>query len=186
VVVRSTSLPDVVDDFCFDSLRRLLAAASSRVEQADGGLGHDCPIPPDAEASHWLPRGRRCRSQYGRAIPRAAGVSCDLLRRVMGLRLGWATRFLPVAVVVVMVAFGGLLGIDGAGAASGSGAARVSYEVPQFAPIGARTVWAVTLAGSMNHPSQRVLRSVDGGARWSDVTPPGAASGGDGDIALLG
>ena len=49
-VVPSTSLPEVVDDFCFDSLRRLLAAASWRVEQADGGLGHDCPIPPRAEA----------------------------------------------------------------------------------------------------------------------------------------
>ncbi|MGZ4287320.1 MAG: hypothetical protein ACXVHB_23895 [Solirubrobacteraceae bacterium] len=50
-LVRSTSLPEVVDDFCFDSLRRLLAAASLRVEQADGGLGHGCPIPPSAEAS---------------------------------------------------------------------------------------------------------------------------------------
>jgi hypothetical protein len=50
LVVRSTSLPEVVEDFCFDSLRRLLAAASSRVEQADGGLGHDCPIPPRGEA----------------------------------------------------------------------------------------------------------------------------------------
>jgi hypothetical protein len=49
-LVRSTSLAEVVDDYCFDSLRRLLVAASSRVEQADGGLGHDCPIPPIAEA----------------------------------------------------------------------------------------------------------------------------------------
>jgi hypothetical protein len=43
VVVRSTSLLEVVADLCFDSLRRLLTAASSWVEQADGGLGHDCP-----------------------------------------------------------------------------------------------------------------------------------------------
>ena len=45
----------------------LAAAASSRVEQADGGLGHDCPIPPDAAASRWLPRGRQTGS-----LPRAA------------------------------------------------------------------------------------------------------------------
>jgi hypothetical protein len=38
-VVRSTCLPEVVDDFCFDSLRRLLAAASLWVEQLGGGLG---------------------------------------------------------------------------------------------------------------------------------------------------
>jgi hypothetical protein len=48
--VRSTSLPESVDDFCFDSLRRLLAAASPRVEQADGGLGPRLPDPPIAEA----------------------------------------------------------------------------------------------------------------------------------------
>ncbi len=47
---RSTSLPEVVDDFCFDSLRQLLAAPSSRVEHADGRRGHDCPIRPIAEA----------------------------------------------------------------------------------------------------------------------------------------
>jgi hypothetical protein len=43
-------VPEVVDDFCFDSLRRSLAAVSSRVEQTDGGLGNDCPIPPRGEA----------------------------------------------------------------------------------------------------------------------------------------
>src|ERR1035438_2401236 len=113
-------------------------------------------------------------------LPRGVRA-CGLLRRVMRFRLGWTPRFLPVAVVVVMLAFGGLLGIDGADAASlGSGAARVSYKVPEFVPTGARTVWAVTLAGSMNHPSQRVLRSVDGGARWSDVTPPGLPRAGTG------
>src|ERR1035438_5694576 len=57
-------------------------------------------------------------------LPRGVRA-CGLLRRVMRFRLGWTPRFLPVAVVVVMLAFGGLLGIDGADAASlGSGAAR--------------------------------------------------------------
>jgi hypothetical protein len=66
------ALPEVVDDFCFDSLRRLLAAASSRVEQAVGGLGHDCPVPPDAEASCW-PLGRQCRSGGGAVLSRPRG-----------------------------------------------------------------------------------------------------------------
>jgi hypothetical protein len=42
--VGSTKLPEVVDGFSFDSLRRLLAAAFLRVEQAHGGLGNECPI----------------------------------------------------------------------------------------------------------------------------------------------
>jgi hypothetical protein len=49
-------------NFCFNSLRRLLVSASPRVEQADGGLDHDCPIPPIAEASRWLPLRRRTSS----------------------------------------------------------------------------------------------------------------------------
>ena len=49
-LVRSTSLREVVDDFCFDSLRRLLGAPPSRVEHANRGRGHDCPIRPIAEA----------------------------------------------------------------------------------------------------------------------------------------
>jgi hypothetical protein len=49
-IVQSTSLPEVVHDFCFNSLRRLLVSASPRVEQADGGLGPRLPDPPIAEA----------------------------------------------------------------------------------------------------------------------------------------
>ena len=69
-LVRSISQPEVVDDFCFDSLRRLLAAASWRVEQADGGLGHDCPIPPGAEVRCWWLEGRQTGSdrEHGRPV----------------------------------------------------------------------------------------------------------------------
>jgi hypothetical protein len=56
VVVRSTSRPEVVDDFCFDSLRRLLAAASSRAEQADCGLSDDCPIAEREACTLAIPR----------------------------------------------------------------------------------------------------------------------------------
>ena len=56
---------------CFDSLRRLLVAASLRVEQANEGLGHGCRIAPDAEASCWLPRGRLSGSQGWRGSVRA-------------------------------------------------------------------------------------------------------------------
>ena len=95
--VRSTSLPEAVDDFCFNSLRRLLAAATSRVEQADGGLGHGCPIPPEGEAltrslgPRSLPQIRETgseRSVWQRSLarldPGIASAGCDCVAVVVG------------------------------------------------------------------------------------------------------
>jgi hypothetical protein len=64
----------------------LAGAASSRVEQADGELGHDCSIPSDAEASCWLPLGRHCRSERRSAL--ALSLATAQSRRSAGGRSG--------------------------------------------------------------------------------------------------
>ena len=99
-LVRSTSLPEVVDDFCFDSLRRLLTAASWRVEQADGGLSYERPMPPRAEntalaagrATNRKPRSRMLES----ATP-SGHIRCDVPKRPRtGRGLGFRSRSAPL------------------------------------------------------------------------------------------
>lgn len=52
------------------------------------------------------------------------------------------------------------------------------YEVLDFTPVGAHTAWAVTNSNQPRNPPQSVQRSTDGGARWSNVTPPGLSRAG--------
>ena len=112
LVVRSISLPEVVDDFCFGSLRRLRAAPSWRFEQADSGLGHECPIAPGAEVRCWWLEGRRCGCELrsaGTSAParafaerlqapdarswRLAGTGRSASRDPIGVRAGIGPRF---------------------------------------------------------------------------------------------
>lgn len=72
-----------------------------------------------------------------------------------------------------------------AGAApAGHSWARTQRRAPSydlllgFAPIGARTAWTATRGNSDHNPTQSVQRTVDGGARWSNVTPPGLGRAG--------
>ena len=65
----------VVDDLCFDSLQRLVAAASVlAVEQAGGALGHECPIPLGAEVLQWWLEGRLSSSDTGPGSTRGAPI----------------------------------------------------------------------------------------------------------------
>lgn len=48
-----------------------------------------------------------------------------------------------------------------------------SYEVLDFTPVGAHTAWAFTAGNQLRNPPQSVQRTVDGGAHWSNLTPPG-------------
>jgi photosystem II stability/assembly factor-like uncharacterized protein len=104
-------------------------------------------------------------------------------------------RRLRVASVVAVAAVGviALAGVFGAGAsgkprlgsrgirglpAGGVRAARVarsrsSWDLGNFTPIGSSTVWATASGTGSRDAPQAVLRTSDGGARWSDVTPPG-------------
>jgi photosystem II stability/assembly factor-like uncharacterized protein len=50
---------------------------------------------------------------------------------------------------------------------------RLPPDILNFTPIGTHTAWITITGNGLHHPSQSVLRSVDGGASWSDVTPPG-------------
>jgi photosystem II stability/assembly factor-like uncharacterized protein len=48
-----------------------------------------------------------------------------------------------------------------------------AQEVFDFTPISSAVTWAVTLGNQSTDSTQSVLRTVDGGARWSNVTPAG-------------
>ncbi|MDQ2759311.1 MAG: YCF48-related protein [Actinomycetota bacterium] len=52
------------------------------------------------------------------------------------------------------------------------------YRVLDFSPLGAHTAWAVTNGNQRHDPPQSVQRSSDGGAHWSNVTPPGLSRAG--------
>ena len=107
-----TTSPSGVDDFCFESLRRLLAA-SSRVEQADRRTRPRLSDSLDAEASCWLPLGRQRSTPADRAYCQSSRRDwCD--RRSRGgrvvvadggclptLRIGWAWSIHTTLLVLV-------------------------------------------------------------------------------------
>lgn len=59
-----------------------------------------------------------------------------------------------------------------------TGAELPPYEVSDFAPVGARTAWALTFGNQIRNQSQSVQRSGNGGADWLNVAPHGFRRGG--------
>ncbi len=68
----------------YDSLRRLLAATFSRVEQAHGALGDDGPTPPGAEGAADDSRMRRGSPCGWEQQPRATSSVVQLRKPARG------------------------------------------------------------------------------------------------------
>lgn len=60
-----------------------------------------------------------------------------------------------------------------AGSSDGGRSAHSRYVVEELLPTGRAAAWALTVGNEVRNPPEAIVRTTDGGRRWTNVTPAG-------------